>query len=277
MPYSQLAHLSRNLSRAGEVALAFRQTPAWRQLSLLYAGLREGPFPYELRLRDGTILNFESLEEVKVFWNIFVRKCYRVRQDDRVIFDAGGNIGMFALWAAQAAPQARIYSFEPWPSSYERLVGHVDANGLSGRVTPLQLALAGRSARRRMPDGSIDSTSRRLDPRDALAEDAGRAAIGGVDVDCMTLADAMERYGIDELDMLKMDIEGGEYEVLLATPHEALRRIRRIQVEYHEVPAELGRSPQQLIDHITGAGHELVHTEEDRFRTGMARFEMPRP
>ena len=274
MPYSQLAHLSRNLSRAGEVALAFRQTPAWRQLSLLYTGLKEGPFPYELRLRNGTIVTLESLEEVKVFWNIFFRKCYKVRPDDRVIFDAGGNIGMFALWAAQAAPRARIYSFEPWPSSYQRLVGHVDANGLSERITPLKLALAGRSARRRMPDGSIDSTARRLDPREAFAEHAGDAA-GGVDVDCMTLGDAMERFGIAELDMLKMDIEGGEYEVLLATPPDVLRRIRRIQVEYHEVPAELGRSPQQLIAHIQAAGHALVHTEEDRFRTGMALFEMP--
>src|SRR5207245_3538172 len=71
-------------------------------------------------------------------------------RDDRLILDAGANIGMFAVWAAQIAPGARIFSLEPWPSTFKRLNRHIEMNGLADRVVAVNVALAGDSGRRRL-------------------------------------------------------------------------------------------------------------------------------
>ena len=74
-------------------------------------------------------------------------------------------------------------------------------------------------------------------------------------------------------DMLKMDIEGSEWSVLLSTSPAVLKRIRYIQLEYHEVAARFGYTPERLFSHLANAGHRLTFRSEDQYHTGMAIFE----
>jgi FkbM family methyltransferase len=270
MQFGQVARVAKHLHRLPEVAVARRHSAEWRELTSRYVGLGDATYPYELRMRDGVRLTFESREEVKVFWNVYVRLCYQVDPDDRVIFDVGANIGVFTAWAGSVAPNARIFSFEPWPPSYARLVRHVEANGLGDRVTALNVALGGEAGTRHMGGSDVDSPNRRIDLH---AAGAGAApAETGVAVECRTLADVLDELGVAELDLLKMDIEGGEYETLLTTPTSVLRRIKSINLEYHEVPADLGYTKEALFDHLSDAGHTATHVSEDQYRTGVALF-----
>jgi hypothetical protein len=70
-----------------------------------------------------------------------------------------------------------------------------------------------------------------------------------------------------------MDIEGSEWAVLLSTPPDVLARIQHIELEYHEVNARFGYTPQELFSHIASGGHRLTFHSEDRGRTGLAFFE----
>jgi hypothetical protein len=70
-----------------------------------------------------------------------------------------------------------------------------------------------------------------------------------------------------------MDIEGSEWEVLLSTDPSVLNRIRYIQVEYHEMPARFGYTPEKLFAHLMEAGHQLTFRFEDAHHTGLAHFE----
>ncbi|PYS95990.1 MAG: hypothetical protein DMF50_06485 [Acidobacteria bacterium] len=276
MPMGEAARLLRNLRRVPEIVTAYRRADDWGRLSLRYLGVGPRPYPYELTLRDGVRFRFESREEVKVFWNIFIRSSYHVEPDDRLILDAGANIGMFAVWAAHVAPGARIFSLEPWPSTFERLARHVAMNGLADRIVCAEVALAGDSGRRRLIGSEGESCNNRLeiDPARTAADGPSR---GGPWVACRTLQAALDEFGIDALDLLKMDIEGSEYETLLATPPAVLRRIRKINLEYHEVAAHLGYSKERLFDHLRLAGHLPVRVAEDEFRTGVALFERAGP
>jgi FkbM family methyltransferase len=262
------------LHRFPEIFAAHRQAGAWVDLSLRYLGAvlaRDQSFPYDVTLRDGVRFRFESGEEIKVFWNIFFRSCYQVAAEDRVIVDAGGNIGLFAVWAARRAPRARIYSFEPWPSSYERLVRHLEINGVSDRVVAEKLALGGDSGSRRMFGSDGESCNNRMD-LDRSVPPAEGPSPGGVVAACRTLETALEALGVGAIDLLKMDIEGSEYETLLATPPALLRRIQRINLEYHEVPAHLPYSKERLFEHLARGGHVPVSVVEDEDRTGFALF-----
>jgi len=144
-------------------------------------------------------------------------------------------------------------------------------NGLAGRVVAAQVALAGQSGWRQMLGSDKDSCKNRLllERARSCADDRSP---GAVLAPCRTLEAIMDEFKIGTLDLLKMDIEGSEHETLLATPLPVLRRIRKINLEYHEVPAHLGHSRERLFAHLAAAGHAPVRVIEDEFRTGVALF-----
>jgi FkbM family methyltransferase len=65
----------------------------------------------------------------------------------------------------------------------------------------------------------------------------------------VTLDDLVQNAGLERIDLLKMDIEGAEYPVLLSTAPETLARVRCLVLEYHEFEAEAWR-PAMLVEHL---------------------------
>ena len=86
---------------------------------------------------------FSTAEKSRCSGQIFVCRCYDVQPKDRVILDAGANVGLFAVWAAKEAPQSRIISAEPHPTTFERLQQTIRMNGLAERVDAVPCALGG--------------------------------------------------------------------------------------------------------------------------------------
>ena len=71
--------------------------------------------------------------------------------------------------------------------------------------------------------------------------DAGSATTS-VEVETISLATLMQRRGITEIDILKLDIEGAEFDLIASTPDQILQRINQITVEFHDFkPAFRGR------------------------------------
>ncbi len=71
--------------------------------------------------------------------------------------------------------------------------------------------------------------------------DAGSATIG-VEVETISLATLMQRLGIGKIDILKLDVEGAEFDLIASTPDQILQRINQITVEFHDFkPAFRGR------------------------------------
>jgi len=84
----------------------------------------------------------------------------------------------------------------------------------------------------------------------------------------------LQYHELESIDLLKMDIEGSEWEVLLSTPTPVLRSIRHIQLEYHAVHARFGYTPEKLFAHLAAGGHQLTFRQEDAQRTGIAYFKL---
>jgi FkbM family methyltransferase len=244
----QIWKILKSVNRTPEILRCTRETAQWAEISAAYTGLARLPYPHMLRLRGGERIRLEELQDLKAFWQIFLRKVYRVRATDRVILDLGANIGLFTLYAARRAPQARVVALEPFPSTFRRLLETVHDHHLDDRVTCLNIAVTGASGVRIMPTTPIPSQSRFLAPADS-----GRS---GTEVVGKTLETVLDENDLDRVDLLKIDIEGSEYEVLLSTPPSALARISRIAMEYH---ADGGPySKQQLFEHLRGAGFTVA-------------------
>jgi FkbM family methyltransferase len=264
----KLSGLLQRLHRSPELLVAHWQSPAAAQkLIASYLELGNPSFPLDIPLRGGGIVRVFAPGEVKVFWQIFIHRCYRLWPDCKNIVDAGANIGVFSVWTARRLPQCRILALEPFPETFARLQHNIGANDFGSRIETVQMALAADSGQRAMPTASQSQR------RSLVAQDERNVEGNVVTVPSITLPELMERRRLEQIDLLKMDIEGSEWEVLLSTPASVLRRIRRIQFEYHEVHPRFGYSKEGLFAHLRDAGFSLTHCQEDNNGTGIAIVE----
>ena len=89
-----------------------------------------------------------------------------------------------------------------------------------------------------------------------------------------TLQDVFDECSIADVDLLKMDIEGSEYNTLLNTPATVLRRIHRLSLEYHpQVLLGEQYGKEQLFRYLIDSGFHAVSEEEHGNGYGIAHFE----
>jgi FkbM family methyltransferase len=270
-----------SFARLHEVASCRRETRQWLLLSLAYLRLRRLQYPYEVKVRSGERLNLSEYTDLVIFWLVFVRRHYPVRATDRVVVDVGANIGVFTLYAAREAPEARVIALEPFPDTRGRLAALVGSNGLGGRVAVLDCALAGSSGMGTMDEvDGIPSQYRRIyseATRTLNAEHRGTAGLAestdGIAVRKITMAEMFDEAKVESVDFIKMNIHGSEYEVLLSTPAQVLRRCARIAVQYHEMPAASGLTKHSIFEHLGRSGFVLTSDHDTGRGAGRAIFE----
>ncbi len=90
-------------------------------------------------------------------------------------------------------------------------------------------------------------------------------------VEVITLATLWNRERLDRIDMLKLDIEGAEYELIEASPTEILRKINVIALEYHP-----NGSKSDLFRRLDEAGFWLEQDEPSTDGYGLATFRLER-
>ncbi|MBA3960657.1 MAG: FkbM family methyltransferase [Chthoniobacterales bacterium] len=64
------------------------------------------------------------------------------------------------------------------------------------------------------------------------------AALGTVEVETVSLETILKRAGSDCIDLLKLDVEGAEFELIENTPADCWRKVRQITVEFHDFEPE---------------------------------------
>jgi FkbM family methyltransferase len=157
------------------------------------------------------------------------------------VVDCGANIGMSVLYFKSLYPEARVLAFEPDPSAFACLRANVTENALPDvRVENAAVASV---------EGETDFFYDRADPaslrmsivRERMPKD--RRTVRVVQ---------LSRFLDEEVDFLKVDVEGAELDVIgeLAEAGK-LRLVKQMLVEYH---------------------HHIVRTE-DRFSRLLALLE----
>ncbi len=253
----------RRINRAPEILRCMRLTTQWLPVTLDYLRLRSLAYPYRLSLRHLPAVFLKEPDDVRTFWQIFLHRCYRVKESDRTIIDAGANIGLFTLYASQKAREAKIVSVEPFPETFDRFSQLVRDNQLGDRVKPLMCALGGSEGVRMMLKRGPAPSPR----KQVFHLKPGQPAF---EIPTTTLAHIVNNVE-SEIDLLKMDIEGGEYEVILSTPQDVLRRIRRIVLEYHGDVKPY--TTEDLLAYLSEAGFELRSRVQDATKTGLVEME----
>jgi FkbM family methyltransferase len=152
-------------------------------------------------------------------------------QDGWVVVDIGGGIGDYAIHAAYGNPGATIYAFEPFPSSYQLLIQNLTLNAIDN-VIAFQKAIWQR-------DGQITLDLSSGEPLQISSQENPVTENGTevIRVNAISLETLFKIENLSHIDLLKMDCEGAEYEILMKTSAETIKKIKRIIMEYHDVDA----------------------------------------
>jgi len=184
-----------------------------------------------IELRNGFIMNAPpEVDLIFLFHEIWLDKVYSPEgyklDQDRVIFDIGANIGIFALFASANSLDGKVYSFEPFTKNAEYFEKNVRESKLDN-VKLFKKAI------------SRDNSERVLEINDSWIKHTlveNQLNSNGTKVDCISLDEALS--DIDKCDFMKIDCEGSEYEILYYSSPETIKKIRKIVGEYHNKDSE---------------------------------------
>lgn len=206
----------------------FARRLGWWSGTLLYlrSRLRFGQFTarvlngrYRVRIRGGTT-------DITVFRHALLEDEFAFPAIDasaaRWIIDGGANVGFSSLALAARFPAATVIAVEPDPANFAMLAVNCRDED---RIKPLRAALWGTSRPLEVvhPGGGEWSTT-----VVATTDRVGRTP-------GLTIADVMQQFGVARVDIIKLDIEGAEFDLLAASDAGVwLGAARALLIELHE-------------------------------------------
>lgn len=193
-----------------------------------------------------------------IFTEVWLRDVYRLARLPRpigTVVDLGANVGLFSTRAALLG--AEVVAVEPVEENRALLRKNLEGCGVATRVRLIEGAISGRSGERlRMFKSPDNSGGHSLQQNPATA-----ATPSEEEVTTVSLEDLFARERVERCDLLKCDVEGAEFEALLAAPLDTLRRVERVAIELHLTPDLPADRPEALRAHLRAAGFTLE--EED--------------
>lgn len=156
----------------------------------------------------------------------------RMRDGD-LLFDVGGNIGVFTIYAALRHPRASVVVFEPEYANLHLLRDNIIANSLSDRVQVYPIALSDRTGLSRLQVQDL-TPGAALHTESALRlhkTEAGGRVVASEGAWAMELDRFCVETGLWP-SLVKIDVDGGERRVLTGGTETLARpELRSVLVE----------------------------------------------
>lgn len=159
-----------------------------------------------------------SAGDPSILYEVFAERAYEIADADlppqsvKTVVDCGAHIGLTALYFAHRYPNALVIAVEPNPGNFRLLISNTASEP---RIRPVQACIADRSG-----VGRIGTSGPGW---------GHRIGADGVEVPALTLQDIRGRFGVDAIDLLKVDIEGAEKDLFAG----GVGSVRVIAAELH--------------------------------------------
>ncbi len=154
---------------------------------------------------------------IKEIWdeNVYEVADWRFSENGKVV-DIGANIGSFSIFAASRGDT--VYAIEPEPHNLQALKNNIELNNMQDKVFILPYAIGDKKGTVTISDEGGGSTIKDGKP--------------GTQVELMSFNSMFDLYNIDEVDVLKIDVEGAETEIILGASKENLQKCKYITMEF---------------------------------------------
>ena len=133
------------------------------------------------------------------------------------VFDVGAFRGYYAMRIKELRPDLNIYCFEPNLENFDILKKNIENNGFNIRA--FNCAITPKCGKYGLSKPSHDGS---------YVVDGSGDYVEGV-----TLEDAKRVAGVDRIHYLKMDIEGGEADLIKSIPSNIFDELLGVDMEFH--------------------------------------------
>lgn len=164
------------------------------------------------------------------------------------VVDIGGYIGDFSLYAAKRLNARKVVVCEPSKKNFAILRRNVERNRYEGTIVPLNVAVS-----------NADSLLMNVDLPDNQQVNVSSYSGGGPGLEripCISLEKLIDAHQLEYIDLLKIDCEGGEYDILLNATDRLFARIGNIVFEYHEIDGYRDQL-NRVLDRLKMHGYRL--------------------
>lgn len=273
-PRSVPSKIAYNVRRIAQTPKTFTNWPGLLS-GLVTEKLGSGPAELTFHTRSGQSITSPNVPGARLpAYEQYAEDNYRLDwfleglEGDVHAFDVGAHVGTFACHFGQVHPTATMTCFEPAPETAAYLQRNIDQNGLSERIKVVEAALSGETGFALFEDHGSASVHSGL--MDAHPVDDPHGAGSGIKVPTLSFADAVAQAQAAErgpLRFVKLDCEGGEYQMAYQSKPEDWASVERVVLEYHDVP---GESWSELRAWFASVGLHLVAHRPERADLGLA-------
>lgn len=164
--------------------------------------------------------------DTHIFNQIFIREEVNFGSDNdpKIIVDCGANIGLSTLYFRRQFPGSIIISIEPELANFNMLIKN---SKKYDNIDCLHAALWSKNGKVNVIDIGEGVAS-------FITKEPGDQGNIIEQISSLTIGEVILRFGVSTIDLIKMDIEGTEYELFNYKPEEWTDRINMLAVELHE-------------------------------------------
>ena len=193
-------------------------------LQLLYGHYCRQKFVVKIKYAEQHVAVRGRTSDIRVFYEVFALRIYKIPEKEvATIIDIGANVGYASIYFAHFYPNARIIALEPEHSNYQMLLENTQNYK---NILCIQAAIWPEETELTLQNPQASNWSFRF------AEDT----TSGLPIKSQTLSGLMKKFHLKRINLLKIDIEGGE-EALFAYDTDWLRFVDCLQIEIHSEEA----------------------------------------
>lgn len=184
---------------------------------------------------------------------------------DGIVVEIGAHKGYFTILAASTA--RKVYAYEIDRFNFRYLKKNI-TRGKIENVEYFNVGVSSRSGHRQICESHVTDARHSFYSSKFVGRSTQRT------VWCTSLDDLVEAIGPSDIDLLKLDCEGAEYDILLGASESTIGQIRTIYAELHE-SANIPYKTDDLVSKLEmlGFGVELYDSHQrDDVSTVMAIF-----
>jgi FkbM family methyltransferase len=188
--------------------------------------LNEGEYAFKLRdFEDDP--SYDNNLDYKVINETWVENVYRIHQyhfsGDKVFVDIGANIGSVSIFVDSfnkiLEDKIKVYAVEPEPNNID-LLNYNILNNPTENITIINNAVW-------HEEGTVTVSNKGGNSSIVYKTDSDFSHI-----EAITIEHLLNKYNIKEVDVMKIDIEGAEFDLIINTPAEILAKIKYLTLEF---------------------------------------------
>lgn len=202
-----------------------------------------------IETKNGIKFYLDSIATSNTIVETFVNNLHAINSDidweNKVVIDVGAEFGDTPLYFASMG--ARVYAFEPLKTHFDGMIRNLSLNPrLSERIIPINAAIGKDEVLNFRYEDSKHSS-----PGASFVYNTRKGDVVVTKINGYSLETAMKKFGINHVDLLKMDCKGCEHFLTV----EGLKNVDSVKIEHLSKDAY---KLENLLDVLEKAGFEWI-------------------